>query len=201
MAERESPDSTVRSRPGGRTARVSEQVLTATVELIAEHGVAAVTYEAIAKRAGTSRATLYRKWPERDDLLKDALLRFAESSVPIPDTGDLRADIVELLCAISDALATPIGRAIINASIVSDPDDPIRRLGNNVMQARLGVLQHRIDAAVKSGELPPVDVPFLNTMLTAPVYLMVMRERRPVTPEIARRIARTVLDGLAAHPI
>lgn len=61
---------------------MSEQVLTATVELISQHGVAAVTYDAVAKLAGTSRATVYRKWPERDDLLKDALMRFAESSKP-----------------------------------------------------------------------------------------------------------------------
>lgn len=178
---------------------MSEQVLTATVELIAQQGVAAVTYDAVAKLAGTSRATVYRKWPERDDLLKDALMRFAESSVSIPDTGDVRSDIVEFLCAISNALATPSGRAIINASIVSDADDPIRQLGSDVLQARLGALQRRIDAAVESGELPPVDVPFLNTMLAAPVYLLVMRDRRPVTRELARRIAQTVLDGLTSH--
>jgi AcrR family transcriptional regulator len=178
---------------------VSEQVLTATVELIAQQGVAAVTYDAVAKLAGTSRATVYRKWPERDDLLKDALMRFAESSVSAPDTGDVRSDIVEFLCAISDTLATPIGRAIINASIVADLDDPIRRLGSDVLQARLGALQHRIDAAVESGELPPVDASFLNMMLAAPVYLLVMRDRRPLTRELARRIAQTVLDGLTSH--
>lgn len=185
-----------RSRPGGRTARVSEQVLAATVELIARHGVAAVTYDAVAKLAGTSRATVYRKWPERDGLLRDALMRFAEESVAVPESGDLRADIVEFLCAISDTLVTPTGRAIINASIVSDADDPIRQLGREVLEARLGVLQQRIDAAVRSGELPPVDAPFLNTMLAAPVYLLVMRDQRPITRELARRITETVLDGL-----
>lgn len=175
---------------------MSEQVLAATVELIARHGVAAVTYDAVAKLAGTSRATVYRKWPERDGLLRDALMRFAEESVAVPESGDLRADIVEFLCAISDTLVTPTGRAIINASIVSDADDPIRQLGREVLEARLGVLQQRIDAAVRSGELPPVDAPFLNTMLAAPVYLLVMRDQRPITRELARRITETVLDGL-----
>ncbi|WP_432827468.1 TetR/AcrR family transcriptional regulator [Dactylosporangium sp. CA-092794] len=189
-------EATPRTRPGGRTARVSEQVLDATVELIARHGVAAVTYEAVAKLSGAGRATLYRKWPQRDDLIRAALLRFAEMSVFAPDTHDIRADLVELLCGIGDTLATPVGRAIINASITAADDDPVRQLGQEVLQARLAVLQRRIDGAVASGQLPAMDVPFLNTMLAAPIYLSVMRDRRPLTRELAQRVVTTVLDGL-----
>jgi AcrR family transcriptional regulator len=176
---------------------VSKQVLDATVELIARHGVAAVTYDAVAKLSGAGRATLYRKWPQRDDLLRAALIRFAESSVSAPDTDDIRSDIVELLCGIGETLATPIGRAIINASIIAADDDPIRQLGQDVLEARLGALQVRIDKAVMSGELSPVDVSFLNTMLIAPVYVHVMRDRHPLTREFAVRVVDTVFDGLA----
>ncbi|MCC5033470.1 TetR/AcrR family transcriptional regulator [Streptomyces sp. WAC 00631] len=185
-----------RSRPGGRTARVSEQVLDATVELIARHGVAAVTYDAVAQLAGSSRATVYRKWPRRDDLLRAALTRFAEVSVSVPDTGDVRSDLVELLCAIGGILATPTGRAIINASITADDDDPIRALGLEVLRTRLAVLEARIAGAVEAGELPPTDASFLNTMLVAPVHLHVMRDRRPLTREFAERVVRTVFDGV-----
>jgi AcrR family transcriptional regulator len=134
---------------------VSEQVLGATVELIAQHGVAAVSYDAVAKLAGTSRATIYRKWPQRDDLIRAAFTRFAETSVAVPDTGDIRSDLVELLCMAGDMLATPVGRAIINASLMAGDNDPIRRLGQDVLQTRLAVLQIRIDSAVACGELPP----------------------------------------------
>ncbi|MFI1993742.1 TetR/AcrR family transcriptional regulator [Actinoplanes sp. NPDC020271] len=187
---------TPRTRPGGRTARVSEQVLEATVELIARHGVAAVTYEAIAKLSGTGRATLYRKWPQRDDLIRSALLRFAETSVRTRDTHDIRADLVDLLCDIGDTLATPVGRAIINASVTAADDDPVRHLGQEVFEARLAALQERIDAAVASGQLSAMDVRFLNTMLVAPVYLSMTRDRHPVTREFAQRVVTTVLDGL-----
>src|SRR5688500_16463183 len=69
VGEQTDGTTSTRPRPGGRTARVTGQVLDATVQLIAEQGAAAVTYDAVAKRAGTSRATLYRKWPQREDLL------------------------------------------------------------------------------------------------------------------------------------
>ena len=176
---------------------MSEQVLGATMELIAQHGVAAVSYDTVAKLAGTSRATIYRKWPQRDDLLRAALTRFAETSVAVPDTGDIRSDLVELLCMAGDMLATPVGRAIINASFMAGDNDPIRQLGQDVLQTRLAVLQIRIDSAVACGELPPLDVPFLNMMLVAPVYSLVVRDRRPLTRDLAERIVGTVFDGMA----
>lgn len=167
------------------------------MELIAERGVAAVTYDAIARAAGTSRATLYRKWPQRDDLLREALTHFAETAAAVADTGDIRADIVELLCMLGDTLATPVGRAIINASIMAGEDDPLRQLGRDVLQARLAALQVRVDRAVACGDLPPLDVPFFNTMLVAPVYSLVMRDRLPFTRDLAERIVGAVFDGMA----
>jgi len=166
------------------------------VELIASVGAAAVTYDAVAKRAGTSRATVYRKWPRREDLLRAALVRFAEASVSVPDTGDLRADVVEMLCMIGDTLATPVGRAIISASMTAGDDDPLRQLSREVQQARHSGLRERIESAVATGDLPPLDVRFLNTMLFSPVYSLVVRDRVPFTRELAERIVGAVFDGM-----
>lgn len=167
------------------------------MELIARGGVSGVTYEAVAKLSGSSRATLYRRWPHRDDLIRAALTSYAETSVRAPTTQDVRADLVELLCGLGATLATPVGRAIVNASVTAAGDDPLRRLGQEVLQARLEVLQDRIDAAVSAHQLPAdVDARFLNTMLTAPVYLSVMRDHRPLTREFAQQVVTAVLDGM-----
>ncbi|HEX7659950.1 MAG TPA: TetR/AcrR family transcriptional regulator [Pseudonocardiaceae bacterium] len=190
------PEAAKRSRPGGRTALASERVLNATVELIARHGAAAVTYDAVAKLAGASRATIYRKWPRRKDLLRAAITRFADSSVDVPDTGDIRADLVVMLRMVGDTLATPLGRAIVNASMSFDDDDPVRQAGQDVHQERLAALQVRIDRAVARGELPAVDAEFLNSMLVAPVHSLVVRDRRRLTRELAARIVTTVFDGI-----
>ena len=192
-----SPDSAPdRTRPGGRTAQVTDRLLAATIDLIAHGGVAAVTYEAVARAAGSSRATVYRKWPDREDLVRDALRRFADSSVLVPDTGDIRADIVQFLLSIGTTLASPAGRAIINASVVGSEDDPIRALGRDVLVARLGAFQERLDGATRAGELPPVDAPLLNTMLAGPVYLLVVRDGRCLDLGTAEQITEVVLRGV-----
>ncbi|MBM6406100.1 TetR/AcrR family transcriptional regulator [Phycicoccus sp. CSK15P-2] len=175
------------------------RLLDATVALIAEGGVVAVTFDAVAKRAGASRATVYRKWDDREALIEEALLRFATDWVEVADTGDLRADVVDFLCQVGHVLATPIGRAVINATVTAGAGDPIRELGHAVQDRRMAAFQHRLDRAVEAGELPPVDAGFLSLMLTGPVYLWVTREGRSVEPDFAEQVVDTVLDGLRSR--
>jgi AcrR family transcriptional regulator len=102
-------------RPGGRNARVRAQILAATVDLVARAGVAGFTYDEVAERAGVHKTSVYRNWPNRDDLVIEALSRHADQQVPFADTGDLRADLVEFLLALAAELETSIGRALVNA--------------------------------------------------------------------------------------
>lgn len=195
MPERRSTSS-ARARPGGRTAQVRDRLLDATIELVAELGVEAVTFDAVARRAGASRATVYRKWSDRESLIEEALLRFATASVRVADTGDLRSDIADFLCQVGDTLNSKVGRALINASVHSGVGDPIRELGRSVQHARLSAFQERLDRAVTEGELPHVDIDFLNWMLTGPVYLSVTRAERTVDRAFAEQIVDTVFDGI-----
>jgi AcrR family transcriptional regulator len=181
-------------RPGGRTALATGRILEATVQLVAELGVPAVTYDAVAKLAGTSRATIYRKWPSRDELVKDALVRFAKLSVSAPDTGDLRADLVEFLVRVGGVLATPVGRAVINASLVGE-NTRLRAVGREVLGQRLKAFEARLVVATARGELPAVDASFLNLMLIGPLYLHVMRSEAPVSRAFAARVVDAVLAG------
>jgi len=103
------------SRPGGRTARVRERILAATVELIARDGTDGFRYEEVAERAGVHKTSVYRNWPDRDELIIEALTRHAGREVPLADTGDLRADLVEFLLALAAELTTPVGRALVSA--------------------------------------------------------------------------------------
>ncbi|MFI0805384.1 TetR/AcrR family transcriptional regulator [Amycolatopsis lurida] len=102
-------------RPGGRTARVRARILAATVELIARDGVSGFRYEEVADRAGVHKTSIYRNWPERDELVIEALSRHADRQVPFADTVDLRADLVEFLLTLAGELETPVGRALLHA--------------------------------------------------------------------------------------
>lgn len=189
-----------RSRPGGRTARVRRQVLDATLRLIAERGTEQLHYEEIARTAGVNRTTVHRNWPDRDDLVRDALAGYAEEAIVLPDTDDLAADLAEFLHAVAATGRTPLGRAL-SRSLLADESSVIRRVGLQVLDARLPALQARIDRAVRQGDLPPVDAAFLNELLTGPVHLHVTRRREPFTHRDARRVVGIVLAGLRAQAV
>jgi len=95
---------------GGKTRRRGEALesalLDAAWEELQEAGYAGLTMEAVADRAGTSRAVLYRRWRSRPDLVIAAIRSHRPMlSGEIPDTGSLRGDVLALLLRMSSRLA------------------------------------------------------------------------------------------------
>lgn len=75
-------------------------------EQLRESGYAELTFEAVAARAGTSRTVLYRRWSDREELMKAAVRRVgALNPIEVPDTGSLRDDVVSVLRQMSNARA------------------------------------------------------------------------------------------------
>jgi len=188
----------VAQRPGGRTARTAERVFGAVLELLDERGVDGFQYEEVAQRAGVGRATIYRRWPERELLVGEALERFAELSISLDDSGNLRDDLIDFVCSFAAASSTPGGRAILQITRHPGKVTKMREVGLHLLNARLPDLQARLDAAQAVGQIPYVDAAFLNLMLIGPVQAFIVRESRPFVRDDARRIVTVVLAGLSA---
>lgn len=184
-------------RPGGRTRQVTERLWAAAIDILAEQGVEGLQYEELASRAHVGRATVYRRWPNREDLFRDVLARFAETSVPIDDTGDIGRDLVVFLHSFAEASATPAGRAALQIMLRRrDETDGLHRMGSELLDRRTDDLQHRLDRATEAGQLPPVEAAFVNMMLAGPVQWFVLRRTRPFTQNDARKVVDVVLAGL-----
>src|SRR5437764_6171627 len=85
-----------RGRPRSRQAH--QAILDAAAALLPERGLAAVSMDAVAERAGVSKATIYRWWPTKEALALDALYTEWSAIRPFPrDTGSLRGDLLSLL--------------------------------------------------------------------------------------------------------
>ncbi|MFE6446732.1 TetR/AcrR family transcriptional regulator [Nocardiopsis dassonvillei] len=88
------------ARPGRRRDRSRDgAILDATLDVLAEAGFARLTMDAVAARAGAGKATLYRRWPSKTELVVDAVARMKREQVDtgsLPDTGDLREDLLGL---------------------------------------------------------------------------------------------------------
>ena len=81
-----------------RGAALEQAILEAGWDQLLEGGYQSLTIEAVAERAGTSRSVIYRRWPDRSALV-EAVVGFGlrQGQVPVPDTGTLRGDMIELM--------------------------------------------------------------------------------------------------------
>src|SRR6266498_1224789 len=112
-----------RGRPRSEQAR--ESILHAAAELLLKRGLDAVSMDAVADRAGVSKATIYRWWPTKETLALEALYHEWDTARPSPpDTGSLRGDLLALLRPwIRRVRARPYGR-VVAALIAEAQTDP-----------------------------------------------------------------------------
>ena len=185
----------VRSRPGGRSARVRERVLDAVRGEIEERGYASLSHRSVARRAGVDPATVYRRWPSRPRLAADALLEVARAAVPLPDTGALETDLAQFLDAIAAALSDPALLRLLHAlsAAGADADDDLGEILRAFWTARFAGAEEMITRAVERGELAPgVDPHHAVEQLVAPSYFRALVSGQPLDPEFRRRCVAAV---------
>ena len=89
-----------------RDAAVDTAVLAAARELLVASGYGSVTVEAIARRAGVGRPTIYRRWANKAELVFDALFEQTETA-PIPSSGNLTTDLMSVAEIVAGDMASP----------------------------------------------------------------------------------------------
>ncbi|MFJ7276562.1 TetR/AcrR family transcriptional regulator [Kitasatospora sp. NPDC098663] len=178
-------------RPGGRSTRVREEVVAATLAEVTEKGYDGLTVEAVASRSGVHKATLYRRWGGVDGLVADALTASADQPWPLPDTGDLRADLrlitreVFTVFTDPDLGATPT--ALISAAQRSDTGATALR---TFFASRHRQAAEVAERAVARGELPTgTDGAEVVRAATAPLYYRLFVTGEPLDAHTAERAA------------
>jgi AcrR family transcriptional regulator len=102
----------------------TEAILQATIALVGELGYERTSMDAVARRAGAGKATIYRRWPNKAQLVKAALDHYDRGRLPVsPDTGSLRDDLLALVGQLA-ALATPAHIALMHGLATAMRCDP-----------------------------------------------------------------------------
>jgi AcrR family transcriptional regulator len=186
-------------RPGGRTARASEAILDAALAELAEVGFAALTLDRVATRAGVHRATVYRRWASKEDLVTDTVIAAAARDVPQPDTGSLREDLRELTHAIVANLAAPVSQALLRTQVSESGKVPgIEAVTAAFWERRFSLATTIIRRGIERGELSPqTDPDFFVETLIAPLFLRALVTMRPLTSGYADRVVDSALGTLA----
>lgn len=141
-----------RGRP--RDPAVDAAILTATLELLAEGGYAHLTMHEVASRARVGKASLYLRWPSKVALVADALQHRSGVVPEVPDTGNLREDMLAFLRALLGGyLAAGQAMAAVSGEIVSNPElrQAWRQRMTGALWARMRVI---VERAIERGELP-----------------------------------------------
>ncbi|MEV5652988.1 TetR/AcrR family transcriptional regulator [Nocardia sp. NPDC052254] len=178
-----------RSRPGGRTARIRDQVLAAVHAELTENGYDALTVDTVAARAGVHRTTVYRRWRDVGGLIADVFAAAADLDWYPRDTGSLRADLAELNREIRDSFTeeSSIAMALIAVSFRSE--DAARAL-RQLWEDRYSQCEIVVARAIERGEIPAeTDARALLVAATAPVYHQVVLLRTEADPEQAAATA------------
>lgn len=169
-------------------------MLAVTLRLLQEHGYDRLTVEAVATEAKASKATMYRRWPSKADLVLAAFIHGTkESSVP-PRTGSLRSDLLAIGAAVCQSLRqhTSTMRAVLNE--MSHSPELSAAMKDNFIQHRNVLINEVLTQAVNRGE---IDAEVINPEIwdTLPGYLVFrsMVAERPPTEETVRMMVDEVL--------
>jgi AcrR family transcriptional regulator len=112
------PSADHRTRPRRRGHALDLAILKATIAEIEISGYAGLSMERVAERARASKASLYRRWPSKVELVMDAIYGLLPDPAKAADTGSLRGDLLALLRSAAEMLAGPGGTAI--RGLISD---------------------------------------------------------------------------------
>jgi AcrR family transcriptional regulator len=128
----------------------------AALEVLAEVGYDRLTIDAVAARAGAGKATCYRRWAGKAELVVDAIGRMKAQPAQ-PDTGTLRGDLVELTCHFhdgDDAFRTDVQAGLVSGLV---HDAKLREVfAEQFIAPRKAVFRAVFDRAVERGEIVPV---------------------------------------------
>ncbi|MDR7276356.1 TetR/AcrR family transcriptional regulator [Catenuloplanes atrovinosus] len=140
-----------------RGAELEDAILRAAAEELTDSGYAGMTMDRVARRAGTNKNAIYRRWPQRAALGIAAYKRLARDRTPVPDTGSLRDDALDLLRQANATWSSPVG-AILRDLLAAAADEPAlleslrSQAGGGAVNAAWFTVLSR---AVARGEAPP----------------------------------------------
>jgi AcrR family transcriptional regulator len=192
-------------RPGRpRSEQATAAILRAAGELLAEDGLLAMTLDAVATRAGTSRATIYRWWDSKEALALDAFEAGFEEQVAraTTDTGSLAGDLRENLEARMRALAAPGALRLFAALLGQVHADPAfgAAYRARVFTPLRESAREMFGRAMARGEIPAeTDVDLAIDFLFGAMNNRFLHGYAAVDAAFVRGIVRSVVKGLIAR--
>jgi AcrR family transcriptional regulator len=198
-APAEAPATAPAKRGRPRNELVEQAVLEATVDLVAEHGYAGLTVEAVAAKAGVAKSTVYRRWPGKDELLIAALNTVKGPLAQLPG-GTVEYELKWLMEHMRKAWLTGNHGVIMRRLAADGSAQPelYRQFKERVVEPRRAITRSVLERGVAEGSIrPDIDFNAVIGMLAAPVIVAVMMHgEKTLTRKHVEYVVSTVLAGI-----
>jgi AcrR family transcriptional regulator len=187
-------------RPGRpRSERAEQAILDATIEAVGENGIDGVRCEDVAARAGVGKATLYRRWPGKEDLLIAAFAAI-KRPVPQPRGESVRADLIALLTVVAADADDP--RYTQQYALLHGAGERYPRLvaryREEIIEPRRELVRSVLRRGVETGEIRrDTDVEVAMLLLTGAVMARGKHDTTPAAPGFVARAVDELLQGIA----
>ena len=180
-----------------RSAECDRAILDAALSEYAARGLDGMSVDAVAARAGVSKATIYRRYPSKVELVAAAAVMACEESSPHADTGSLRDDVREILRTLRRMLDDPLlGAAKRKLLFDAAYNEELARMHKDLVRRRREGTIAVFQRAIERGELQPdLDLDFACDALGAPIFYrdLVMHER------VSDDYIEKIVDGFVAR--
>jgi AcrR family transcriptional regulator len=182
-----------------RDERADEAILLATLELMAESGARDLRMDDVAGRAGVGKATIYRRYRSKDELIAAAIADLV-SEISIPDTGTTRADLLALMRGAVEVYRGSLEAGVMPSLVEAMSRDPelARLVRGEFLARRRAALQVVLERGVERGDLQrDLDIDLALDVLGGPLFYRLLITGGPIDERLAEGVVELILRGFA----
>ena len=174
--------STKKQSDDPRIARTRARALEVTLQLAADCGLHACTFDAVSERSGIARSTLYRHWSNKAELVVDALnSQTQDTHRGAPDTGSLRDDMLSALLGLGWELENATWGVMLPQLVAAAATDPdMSAIHREQSKYYMGFFTEIMERAKGRGEVAAdIDSSHAATLFVTPIFYQYLLARRP----------------------
>src|SRR5918995_1880708 len=186
---------TQRSLGRPRDERADRAILKAALELMAEQGVRDLRMDDLAHRAGVGKATIYRRYRSKDELVAAAVAALV-SEIAVPDTGSTHADLLGLMRGAMEVYGDSVEGGLIPGLVDAMNRDAelARTVREGFLARRRAALRAVLERGVERGDLrPDLDLDVLGGAL----FYRLLITGGPIDERLAEGVVELILRGFA----
>jgi AcrR family transcriptional regulator len=179
------------------------ELLAVTLELLQEHGYDRLTLDAVATTAHASKATLYRRWPTKAELVMAAFVEGTRQVAVDPDAGTLRGDLLRLAESICAHVSTHAGTIRAVLVEVSRSPELDAMMQEQFLDQRKALMSHVLARAVDRGEIEAsaITEDLWDVLPGYLIYRSVLTGRAPSSHTVQDFVDNVLIPSLTRHSV